>query len=262
MDRFLNSSAQELLFLETVSWAMIFLAPLIFFILCYQTAPYGRYAKHASKWWGPDVPAKLAWVVQELPSFLWPLYFLIVKPPESPIATSLLLCFLAHYFHRIFIFSLRIRSKNPTKMVPFLMAFCFCFLNGYLQSTYLVKYFSFELSSASLLIHLFGMLIFFLGMAINIHSDTILRKLRRPGESSHKIPRGGLFEKVSGANFFGEIVEWWGFAIMSGFSLPAIAFACFTFANIGARGMQHHRYYLAQFPDYPKNRRAVIPYIW
>ena len=31
---------------------------------------------------------------------------------------------------------------------------------------------------------------FFVGMAINIHSDHILRNLRRPGESGYKIPKG------------------------------------------------------------------------
>lgn len=42
----------------------------------------------------------------------------------------------------------------------------------------------------------------------------------------------------------------------------AAAFAFFTFCNIGPRGAQHHRWYLSKFEDYPKDRRAVIPYIW
>jgi 3-oxo-5-alpha-steroid 4-dehydrogenase 1 len=54
------------------------------------------------------------------------------------------------------------------------------------------------------------------GMWINIQSDGILRNLRKPGETGYKIPRGGLFRYVSGANFLGEIVEWSGFAIAAG----------------------------------------------
>ena len=54
------------------------------------------------------------------------------------------------------------------------------------------------------------------GMWINIQSDGILRNLRKPGETNYKIPKGGLFRYVSGANFLGEIAEWSGFAIAAG----------------------------------------------
>lgn len=50
-----------------------------------------------------------------------------------------------------------------------------------------------------------------------------------------------MFEYVSGANFLGEMVEWFGFAVANG-TLPAIGFAFFTFCNIGPRACQHHRY--------------------
>ncbi|KAI1240691.1 hypothetical protein IHE44_0009128 [Lamprotornis superbus] len=77
-----------------------------------------------------------------------------------------------------------------------------------------------------------GLLLFLLGMGINIHSDLLLRQLRKPGEVTYKIPQGGLFTYVSGANYFGEIVEWFGFAIAT-WSLPAFAFAFFTLCCIG-----------------------------
>ncbi|RXN09112.1 3-oxo-5-alpha-steroid 4-dehydrogenase 2-like protein [Labeo rohita] len=104
------------------------------------------------------------------------------------------------------------------------------------------------------------LLVFFTGMAINIHSDYILRNLRKPGEVSYKIPRGGLFELVSGANFFGEIVEWCGYAVAC-WSFPASSFALFTICSIGPRAYHHHRYYLEKFKDYPKSRKAVIPFL-
>ena len=60
------------------------------------------------------------------------------------------------------------------------------------------------------------------GFCINYHSDHVLRTLRKPGETGYKIPMGGVFRFVSGANFFGEIVEWSGYAIATGlaFGLP------------------------------------------
>lgn len=35
-----------------------------------------------------------------------------------------------------------------------------------------------------------GLLLFYIGMAINIHSDYILRNLRKPGEVVYRIPTG------------------------------------------------------------------------
>lgn len=53
-----------------------------------------------------------------------------------------------------------------------------------------------------------GVALMLIGAYINYHSDEILRNLRKPGETGYKVPRGGMFEYVSGANFLGEIVEW------------------------------------------------------
>ena len=58
-----------------------------------------------------------------------------------------------------------------------------------------------------------GILLFVIGSLINIDSDRRLRNLRKNSENGYKIPYGGLFEYVSAANYFGEILEWWGFAL-------------------------------------------------
>lgn len=61
---------------------------------------------------------------------------------------------------------------------------------------------------------------------------------------------------------FLQIVEWSGFALAAWPSLPAAAFAFFTFCNLAPRGWRHHQWYQRRFPRYPKSRRAVIPFIW
>lgn len=106
-----------------------------------------------------------------------------------------------------------------------------------------------------------GVALWMLGFGINIHSDYTLSHLRKPGETGYKIPFGGAFNYVSGANFFGEIVEWTGFAIASGAPV-AWAFAIFTACNIGPRAIEHHRWYLRTFGEkYPKRRKALIPFV-
>lgn len=50
-----------------------------------------------------------------------------------------------------------------------------------------------------------------------------------------------MFEYVSGANYFGETVEWIGYAIAC-WNLPAAMFAVFSACVIGTRACQHHKY--------------------
>ncbi|MBP7389456.1 MAG: hypothetical protein KA841_03570, partial [Chitinophagales bacterium] len=76
----------------------------------------------------------------------------------------------------------------------------------------------------------------------------------------YKIPNGFLFKYISCPNHFGEMVEWFGFALMMG-QLPAYAFALWTIVNLMPRALDHHRWYREKFADYPKERNAVVPFI-
>ncbi len=75
------------------------------------------------------------------------------------------------------------------------------------------------------------------------------------------MPQGGLFRFVSSPNYFGEIVEWTGFAIVMG-ALPGFAFLAWTLANLVPRAVEHHRWYRATFADYPRARRALVPFLF
>jgi 3-oxo-5-alpha-steroid 4-dehydrogenase 1 len=151
------------------------------------------------------------------------------------------------------------KGSKPTPLPVMLMAMCFCALNGYVQCRSLTRFFMITNDSWSLPC---GLLLWSLGLWINTDADRILRSLRKPGESGYKIPYGGMFAYVSGANFFGEIVEWIGFAVAMGCALPGLTFAICTAANIGPRAISHHRWYIEKFKDeYPKGRMALIPFV-
>ncbi|GMT11083.1 hypothetical protein PFISCL1PPCAC_2380 [Pristionchus fissidentatus] len=217
-------------------------------------ATYGRYADAHSK----SIPARWGWLIQEAPSFLLPASAFWEAPNLG--CKIIILLMTIHYANRTFIFPIQLKNPKPTPIMIVISAFIFCLWNGYLQGFYHAWYYTFPVGHFKQPITLLGFFLFFAGMAINLHSDDILRNLRKDGETEYKIPRGGMFEYVSGANFFGEIIEWFGFFLVAR-SLPSAAFAFFTFANIGPRALQHHQWYKEKFEDYPQRRKALIPFI-
>jgi 3-oxo-5-alpha-steroid 4-dehydrogenase 1 len=44
-------------------------------------------------------------------------------------------------------------------------------------------------------------------------------------------------------------------------NLPALSFAVWTAANLIPRSLSHDRWYRERFPNYPRERKAVIPFV-
>ena len=94
------------------------------------------------------------------------------------------------YFCRSFIFPLLIKTQKPTPLLSFLSAVAFCALNGYIQSrtlTHFAVYKETWITDPRLIL---GIGTFLVGMGINIHSDHILRNLRKGEDKGYKIPKG------------------------------------------------------------------------
>uniref|UniRef100_A0AAQ6IBW5 3-oxo-5-alpha-steroid 4-dehydrogenase C-terminal domain-containing protein n=1 Tax=Anabas testudineus TaxID=64144 RepID=A0AAQ6IBW5_ANATE len=228
-------------------------------------ASYGRHMGVCRP--GKTIPAKLAWFLQEMPAFLIPLFLMLTsdkpfsmgknldKQHHYPFPTCCIDCFFTN--HRTFIYSLLTRG-TPFPLCVMMAGGFTCSLNGFLQGHYLLHCLTALIYKLDFLL---GLLLFYVGMVVNIHSDYILRNLRKPGEAIYMIPTGGLFKYVSGANYLGEIVEWFGYALAT-WSLPALAFAVFSLCFIGPRAYYHHRFYQEKFKDYPKLRKALIPFIF
>ncbi|KAM9738226.1 3-oxo-5-alpha-steroid 4-dehydrogenase 1 [Menidia menidia] len=255
-----SSEENEEYFLDLMAYVMIILAACTFVRLLSEDLPYGRYA---SSKYGFPVNVKLAWCVQELPSFLVPLCLLLwassSKTSQCP-NRLLIFMFMFHYFQRSIIYPWFIRGGKSTPFVSFFLAFVFCLYNGFLQIRYLSHYAEYPADWVKHPCFITGCVLWLAGLIINLHSDHILRNLRKPDESGYKIPTGGMFEYVSGANFLGEITEWVGFAL-AGHSVHSSAFAIFTSVVLSSRAAAHHKWYLAKFENYPKSRKALIPFL-
>lgn len=246
----------ETINLISIIWAGIGIAS--FLLLQYVTAPYGR---HIKKGWGPEISNKLGWVIMEAPSFFIILYFYL-SSDQSAYASILSLLWLVHYLNRTFIYPFRIRTKG--KKMPLVIvgsAIFFNCMNAGLNGYFLAHFESYGLDSFYQWNFILGLVLFILGFMINQKSDHILIHLRKPGETSYKIPTGFLFKYISCPNLFGELVQWTGFVIMA-WNLPALSFLIWTGANLIPRALGHHKWYRNHFPEYPKNRKIMIPGIW
>ncbi len=241
-----------------VGWFV--LALVVFVALFFVAAPYGR---HIRRGWGLTIENKWGWVLMEAPV---PVVFLIcflVGNQTDTVALVFLVLWEGHYLHRAFIYPFGLRG-SAKRMPLVIMSFGFLFnvMNGYLNGRYIFT-FSGGYDSRWLIDPRFilGTALFVIGYIINRRADYILRDLRQPGESGYKISYDRLFRWVSSPNYLGEIIIWTGWAVAT-WSLPGLAFAFWTAANLIPRARAHHAWYRRTFPDYPPERKALLPGIW
>ena len=188
----------------------------MFFALYFIDAGYGMmYTKR----WGPAIDNRLGWVIMESPVFFaMCLLWWCSDRRADTVPLIFFILFQLHYFQRSFIFPLLIKGKSKMPLAIILSGITFNLLNALMQGGWI-----FYVSPAGTYTpdwlyspqFIAGIIIFFSGIAINLNSDNIIRHLRRPGDTKHYIPRGGMFRYVSSANYFGEFLEWVAFAVLT-----------------------------------------------
>ena len=193
----------------------------------------------------------------------WRFYSTLCSPKKlSAVDWTIISLFTLHYFNRSFIYPFR--TKTQGKTIPLsivVMALFHNLVNGFIIGYFITHFSSYTNDWFISWQFILGIGLFFFGMITNMRSDTILIKLRTKASDGYKIPYGGPFKYISAPNLAGEMLEWIGFAVLC-WSLPAFCFAFFTFCNLFPRALANHRWYKQTFPDYPKDRKAVIPFVW
>lgn len=237
------------------------IAALIALLLLFITPPYGRHNTNKPVW-GPQIASRTGWLLMEAPASLVPLVLLGLSGRFDIVTCLFMAIWQIHYANRAFIFPFRRRGGVATMpLLISLMGLVFNVLNTYLNWRYLT-YFALPYPQSWLSDprFLLGTGLFVAGLCINQHADWVLIHLRKPGETGYKIPHGGLYRFISCPNFFGEILEWTGWAIAT-WSMAGLGFALWTAANLVPRAIAHHRDYRARFSNYPPSRHAVIPFV-
>jgi protein-S-isoprenylcysteine O-methyltransferase Ste14 len=241
-----------------ISWFVV--AAVVFVALFFVAAPYGR---HVRRGWGYAVGNKLGWVLMEAPASLAFAACFLLGGSFGLASMIFLIMWESHYIHRAFIYPLGLRGTGrrlPLTIIGF--GFLFNLMNGYLNGRYLFTlsggYPDRWLSDPRFII---GLFIFVAGFFINRQADGILRSLRGPDDSGYRMTSRGLYRWVSCPNYLGEITIWVGWAIAT-WSLAGLAFALWTAANLMPRARANHAWYRENFPDYPPERKALVPRLW
>ena len=245
---------------------MFIIGLFVFIALFFVQAGYGKFQKNSKIWSILVIPNKIAWVLMECPVFIiMIIFYLYTHKKDRNINTGTLVCYLLfqfHYFQRSFIFPLLIKGKSKMPIVIMMMGAIFNTCNGILQGNWL-----FNISSETLYDHLLktplfyiGVTIFFSGMIINIHSDHVIRTLRKPGDTNHYLPQKGMYRFVTSANYLGEIIEWTGYAILTQ-SISGVLFVFWSIANLVPRAFSIYNLYLKEFGTEVLKKKRIIPFI-
>lgn len=253
---------------DTLLAAALFFAAFVFVVSWFLPSPYGRFA---SSRFGISVSPRLGWMLMELPATLSFLYFYAQGPDRAqlvPLIFGAMWCL--HYANRGFFFPLSIRmakgERGSFSALVIMTGWGVTSLHGYFHATYFTRLGHYTADWLRDPRFLLGFAIYYGAMALNLHSDAILRNLRRPeelaaGTKVYRIPRGGLFRWVSSPSYLTELIAWGGFALCT-YSLAGVFIFLVSAANLVPRAFATHRWYRDRFPDYPRERRALIPFFW
>jgi 3-oxo-5-alpha-steroid 4-dehydrogenase 1 len=246
-------------YLYSIGLLLVFsFAILVFILLFFISAPYGKFSR---KGWGPAVKSKWAWLIMEFPSPALILLLFLLSPFKGAPQIIFVTLWLLHYLHRTFYYPFRQSGRNkPYPLLIVLMAIIFNLLNGFINGYGIFHLYDYSARWLLSWQFISGLILFICGFSINKTADEKLSLLRSQNLQGYVIPKGWLFSYISCPHYFGEIIEWGGWAVMT-WSLPGLSFFVFTFANLFPRAIASHRWYKKTFADYPAARKAVIPFI-
>ncbi|HJL18420.1 MAG TPA: hypothetical protein RMH99_22340 [Sandaracinaceae bacterium LLY-WYZ-13_1] len=224
-------------------------------------SPYGRFA---SRSFGPSLPIRAGWLLMEAPALVF--YPVFLAGPRSGALVPLLFAgvWTLHYGNRAVLFPLMMRPR-PDGRMAWLVVWIGMGVVGthaWLYATWLGAHGA-HLTNAWLADPRFmlGLPLYLGGFALNVHSDAVLRRLRRGAERGYRIPRGGGFRWVSCPHYLGELVAWAGLALAT-WCPGGLFVLTVSAANLVPRARAIHRWYRSELSGYPRRRRALIPYVW
>lgn len=229
----------------------------------FVTTPYGRFE---NKRLGPTVPTRLGWVLMEAPALTFYAFYLGTPHAFEPVPLLFAGIWTLHYANRLVAFPLLMRTREGSRMSVsvFASGWVVVPLHAWLYATWLGELGGLDASWLSSPRLWFGLGLYGLGYGLILHTEHVLRQLRASrtvaDDDGYKIPYGGGFRWVSSPHYLGEILAWTG--LMAATGCPGGLFIwAITLANLVPRAVATHRWYYRHFEDYPRRRKALIPFL-
>jgi 3-oxo-5-alpha-steroid 4-dehydrogenase 1 len=209
--------------------------------------------------------------------------------------------FIIHYLNRALISPLRTPSRSRSHIIVNILGAAFNLANGFSMAAYLSSppAQSFLADAYTRTLFVVGVGIWAAGLVGNILHDEILLAIRRKAVAKrdknqgknaeyYGIPQGMLYNFISYPNYLCEWIEWTGFALaaaplptsifsqvlsltflesLSRMSVPKTLTPPWIFVITEVlvmlpRAYRGHQWYLNRFPEYPPNRKVVVPFIF
>ena len=107
-----------------------------------------------------------------------------------------------------------------------------------------------------------GVIVFGFGELLNGYHHWLLARLRPPNVRTYVVPRGGLFRWVASPHYFGEVLSFVGYAMMSGL-LPVWGNAPVASAYLTSRANSTLKWYQREMPlRNPSGWRGLVPFAY
>ena len=241
-----------------------------------QATSYSKFAYNRKL--NIPVNSKLGMLMIYSPAFIW----LLTKSSNMNIDIAslqqresiLTLCLVGHFGKRIFeTLFIHKYSGNSDGLADFFIGFY------YLIMSWIIIYFL-KFNENNILLSpkmlLGGISCYIIGEIGNFYHHFLLAQLRKSNHEKitsssssssseglelkkvYKIPTGGLFPYISTPHYLFELIAWFGIALIS---QHMNAFLVFTMMSsyLGGRSKATSEWYRSNIPNYPRDRKNIVP---
>ena len=208
---------------------------------------------------GRRIDARTGWFVIELLALATFPAIYLMSGNLHLVGNIALALWLAHYAHRTLLWPWLVQKADATVSLAMVAAGAgFNLLAGALLGWFMG--YAADYVDAWLLDPRFiaGLGLMIGGAALNVWADYYVLHLRKTSSERRVMPEGGAFKVMACPNLAGEIIEWIGFALLT-WSLPGVAFALWTIANLVPRAIWRRNWYRETFSGFAGTKAALVP---
>jgi len=108
--------------------------------------------------------------------------------------------------------------------------------------------------------------LFIAGSILTTGSELARKRWKKRAENCGHLYTGGAFRYAQHINYFGEIVSFSGFAMLTrswlAGTIPILMLLAFVFVHIPALDRHLREYYSTQFAEYQRTTKKLIPFVY